>query len=69
MNIPECYDPAFQEEQRQAEWDKFAEQLPTCAVCRRKVMPGERYHVAHCLAVCHNCKEELDESENIVEME
>jgi hypothetical protein len=67
--IPDCYDPVCQEEQRQKEWDEFAEGLPTCHLCRRRLYPGMRYHVANFFVVCSYCKEELDENEETVELD
>lgn len=66
--IPDCYDPVYQEERRQREWDEFADELPTCHLCRRRLYPGDKFHVANFFIVCACCKEELDENEEIVEV-
>ena len=34
MRVPDCYDPAFQEELRQLKWDKIISNLPRCGSCR-----------------------------------
>lgn len=65
--IPDCCDPVYQEERRQAEWDEFADTLPVCTLCRRRLYPGDKFHTAHYMIVCPACKEELDENEDIVE--
>lgn len=67
--IPDCYDPVYQEETRQAAWDEYADTLPTCHLCRRRLYPGDRFHVAHFFVVCTGCKEELDENEDVVEVD
>ena len=65
--IPDCYDPVYQAEQREAEWDTFAKKLPVCTVCRQKLSPGTKFHTASCVVVCASCLEELNENLEIVE--
>lgn len=67
--IPDCYEPYFQEEQRQKELDALADMLPVCTLCRQRMYPGEKIHVASLHIVCSRCKEELDENEDIVELD
>lgn len=67
MQIPDCYDPVAQEEHRQARWDRFAGKLPECALCRKKLLPGDKFHAAGCMAVCPSCVEELNENIEILE--
>ena len=69
MKIPNCYDPVAQEEQRQADWDRFAEDLPVCTLCRKRLYPGDRFHTASFMVVCPACVEELTENIDIVEVE
>lgn len=69
MLLPDCYDPACQEDQRQLEWDEFADTLPVCTLCRRRLYPGDRFHTASHEIVCQSCKLELDDNEDIVEVE
>ena len=69
QRIPDCYDPAVQEEQRQAEWDKLLEILPVCTLCRKRLFPGEKFHTASYMVVCAECLEELEENEDIVEVD
>jgi hypothetical protein len=66
--IPDCYDPVYQEERRQREWDEFADELPTCYLCRRRLYPGDKFYVAKLFIVCTRCKDELDENEETVEV-
>ena len=68
MLIPDCYDPVFQEERREAEWDAFADTLPVCTLCHRKLYPGDKFHTASHWIVCPRCVEELQENEDIVEV-
>ena len=67
-DIPECYDPIFQEERRQSEWDHFVEDLPVCSCCRRSVYPGDHYHETRTIIVCASCMEDLMENECILEV-
>lgn len=69
MNIPDCYDPANQEDRRQDDWDRFADRLPVCTLCHRRLCPGDKFHTARYMIVCPSCKEELDESEDVVELQ
>ncbi len=68
MEIPACYDPVAQEDCRQARWDCFAAKLPECTLCRKKLLPGDKFHTAGCMAVCPSCVEELNENIEIVEV-
>lgn len=65
--IPDCYDPVRQAERREAEWDNFIEKLPACTLCRKTLFPGEKFHTASYMIVCHSCVEELNENIEIVE--
>lgn len=67
--IPDCYDPVRQEEERQREWDEYADTLPVCTLCRRRLYPGDKFHTACHWIVCTRCKDELDENEEVVEVE
>lgn len=66
--LPDCYDPVCQEEQRQQEWDAYADTLPVCALCHRRLYPGDKFHTAWYHVVCIACKAELDENEDLVEV-
>jgi hypothetical protein len=68
MNLPDCYDPAAQEDRRQAEWDEFADLLPVCALCHRRLYPGDKFHTASHMAICPSCVEELNENPDVVEV-
>ena len=69
MEIPDCYDPVRQEEERQADWDRFVEKLPVCTLCRKTILPGGRMHTAGLMVVCSSCVEELNDDYEIVEEE
>ena len=43
MNLPNCYDPAEQEDCRQAEWDTKCEAFPHCAECGGSLYPHDTY--------------------------
>ena len=66
--FPDCYDPVFQEERRQKEWDEYADTLLVCTLCKRKLYPGDKFHTASYMVVCPRCAEELQENEDIVEV-
>lgn len=66
--LPNCYEPVFQEERRQKEWDEYADTLPVCTLCKRKLYPGDKFHTASYTVVCPRCVEELQENEDIVEV-
>lgn len=68
MNLPDCYDLAAQEDRRQAEWDEFADLLPVCTLCRRRLYPGDKFHTASHMVVCPSCVEELNENPDLVEV-
>lgn len=65
--IPNCYDPVHQAEQRDAEWDRLVEQLPVCTLCRERIFPGSKVHTAHFMAVCSSCLEILNDDYEILE--
>lgn len=69
MEIPDCYDPVYQEEHRQAELDKFLDSLPCCTLCNRTLYPGDKFHTASYMIVCPSCVEELNENKDIVELD
>lgn len=68
MQIPDCCDPVYREDCRQREWDEYADTLPVCALCDRRLHPGDKIYVARHRTVCACCKDELDENEDMVEV-
>ena len=68
MNLPDCYDPAAQEDRRQQEWDEFSDMLPVCTLCRRRLYPGDKFHSAKHAVICPQCLEELNDNEDEVEV-
>lgn len=69
MEIPDCYDPVRQEEQRQKNWDDFVEDLPVCTLCGHSVYPGQRYNETRDSIVCSSCMEELIDNPCWVEVD
>lgn len=71
MEIPDCYDPVFQEERRQAQWDREAQWPPKCGCCGEVLFPGRHYFemdvMGDTLIVCDECKDRMEDSEVIVE--
>ena len=65
--IPNCYDPVHQAEQRETEWDRFVEKLPACTLCRERIFPGSKVHTAHFMVVCSSCVEILNDDYEILE--
>lgn len=66
--LPDCYDPVYQEERRQQEWDEYADALPVCTLCRRRLYPGDKFRTARYQIVCTRCMDELGENEDVVEV-
>lgn len=67
MKIPDCYDPIHQVEKREADWDRFAANLPVCKLCRKAMHPGQKIHTASCMIVCSSCVEILNDNFEILE--
>ena len=71
MNIPECYEAFRQAEQRAAAMDKLEAHRERCGCCRRTIWPGERCWTvlrhSETFLLCRECKEEVLESETILE--
>lgn len=72
MDIPNCYDPVYQEERRQAEADRAVSLRPVCACCRKPVIPGRPYYTLSIkkdpYTICEDCKDDLEESETYLEL-
>lgn len=64
MKIPNCYDPVYQEEQRQKNWDR--KKKTSCCCCGDILDPGTRCHKTRGKTVCRFCMYELEESEELV---
>lgn len=73
MNIPDCYDPACQEERRQAAADARTQNAPICTCCGHRIRYGERMYTLELrkigLTVCEDCKADMDDSERFMEEE
>lgn len=71
MNIPDCYDPVYQEERRQADFDRWASQFPICSCCGARIYPGGQFYELNvrkdALTVCEECASEMMENPCIVE--
>ena len=64
--IPDCYDPAFQEERRQREWDEWSAQFPECICCGHRIFPGKRYRTAFRKRICEECVAQLIDEEDLI---
>lgn len=62
MQIPDCYDPIYQAERREAEADKQREQTLPCALCDDLIFPYEKYHAVNGKAICNFCAAEIAEN-------
>ena len=69
MNIPNCYDPAGCEEQRQKRADQMRSCLRSCALCGETLLPGMKYREARFRSICEFCFDQLAENEETVETE
>lgn len=71
MNIPDCYDPCIQAERREKERDDARSRWGVCGCCGCDIRPGERFytvvHGRHSCLLCRSCKEDVDESEAVME--
>lgn len=67
--MPDYFDPCYQEERRQAEWDAFLERCPKCSACGAAIHPGTVMRKITVkkeeLTFCEDCIDELEESEEI----
>jgi hypothetical protein len=61
-------DPAREDEIRQAEWDAYADALPVCVLCNRRLYPGDRFHTTRCKTVCTYCLHDLEDNGDLVEV-
>lgn len=43
MLVPDCYDPAVQEDRRQGEWDRRCAASPRCSCCNGSVYPYDTF--------------------------
>ena len=72
MDIPNCYDPIYQEERRQAEADRAVSSRPVCVCCFNPVRSHRPYYTLsvnkELCAICEDCKEDLDESKIYLEI-
>ena len=55
MPIPDCYDPAVQEDRRQAEWDAKCEASPRCDECGGSLYPHDTYTELDVKLYCEKC--------------
>lgn len=62
MNIPDCYDPVYQAERRERDWDEYRSRNPTCNLCRCTIPAGTPYRECFAGEVCESCFEELEEN-------
>ena len=71
MDIPDCYDPVYQEERRQAEWDRRAMRFPICDCCGARIYPGSQFYALEVrkddLIVCEECASEMMDNPCYVE--
>lgn len=66
--IPDFCDPVHQDEVRQAEWDRRAEDFPRCGCCGDSIDPGDHYHEHLRLFLCHRCFNRLEDNEILMEV-
>lgn len=70
-DIPDCYDPVYQAERREANWDRLLDTLPKCGCCGEPIMPGSRFWrlwvKENLINVCAECKGDMENNEECVE--
>lgn len=71
MNIPDCYDAVKQAERREAALEARETRRLHCGCCGRVIELGEYFYQTsrdgEPFALCRNCKDDVDESEAIME--
>lgn len=55
MKLPDCYDPAAQEDRRQAEHDAKCEAFPRCDECGGSLYPHDTYTEIGGHLYCEKC--------------
>ena len=55
MKLPNCYDPAEQEDRRQAEFHAKCEAFPRCAECGGSLYPHDTYIELGDRLYCEKC--------------
>lgn len=55
MNLPDCYDPAVQEDRRQGEYDTTSEAFPHCDECDGSLYPYDTYTEIGGKLYCEKC--------------
>lgn len=70
MNIPECYEPWRQEEDRQAELEKYFSRFPVCARCGERITDSKLiYIIEHDEHYHLSCIEAMEEFNEAAEVE
>lgn len=71
MNIPDCYDAVRQAERREAALEARETRRLHCGCCGRVIELGEYFYTVlrhkDVFALCRSCKDDVDESESIME--
>lgn len=64
-DIPDCYDPVFQEERRQYEADRREAMRLFCDCCGREIAGGKRFYPIELrkstINLCGDCMDEVTE--------
>lgn len=62
MEIPDCYDPAYQAERLAADADRWEQKLRRCDLCHRRIYPGTPYRENAFAVICGECFEDFEMS-------
>ena len=69
--IPDCYEAFRQAERREARLDELEARRDRCGCCGRAIEPGEHLWTVlrhkETFSLCRRCKEDVDQSETILE--
>lgn len=70
MEIPDCYDPVYQAEARESDWDSHSSRFPVCERCGAPITDFKLIHIEKHAEFYHlSCIEAMEEFNEAAEME
>lgn len=72
-DYPDCYDPIYQAERQEDEWERTLQSCPKCDICGSLICVGDRYCVLTgrgiSVTLCGDCIDEVTTEEKVFEEE